>query len=238
MEWGFWIVFLAVVAVALLFAWLASRARRKIEQQRTDAIRQVSPGFGMNYVADGSTLLESEGFLKSSKLLCPYHSSMVSLQKIRNVVISSDRTAMLFDDEYMISAGEGAETYRFTVAAFRFPVNLPKFVMRPKYRRTSLWVRVSGWHRIRAILGPEGSDIHQRFLRRYVVHGKNEVATISFFRPAVLEHFAQERGWSVEGTGSWLLAWRTGKRVAPKNLSKFMQQTTRIAQLFRESQGA
>jgi hypothetical protein len=112
-----------------------------------------------------------------------------------------------------------------TVAAFRVPGRrLPQFSMRPE----------GLLDRIGALLGMQDIDFdsHPEFSTRYVLKGGDEGAIRTCFGSRILDHFAQEEGWSVEGCGEWLILYRDEVQVSGEDLPRFVEETTRIAALY------
>ena len=52
------------------------------------------------------------------------------------------------------------------------------------------------------------------------------------FQPPVVSALARTKGWVLEGGAQHLLIYRPGKRLAPDQVRRFLDDTGRIAQLF------
>ena len=132
---------------------------------------------------------------------------------------------VVFAYHYEISSDVGLTNYDQTVAAFRVPGRrLPQFSMRPK----------DFVDRIKALVGMQdiGFDSHPEFSTRYVLQGGDEGAIRTCFGSWILNLFALEEGWSVEGCGEWLILYRDDVQVSGEDLPRFIEETTRIAALY------
>ena len=74
-------------------------------------------------------------------------------------------------------------------------------------------------------------DENSEFSRRHRLRGEDEVAVRSLFGPALRQHLAMDPGWSLEGAGEWLIAYRKRKRVAPDELATFAEHARRFSEL-------
>jgi hypothetical protein len=209
-ELGGWIfAIVAVLAVVLVRAGYEAKRSKKIRRTASEGGMAYRWGLDMETRAALAEFLLFQGEWRA-----------------KNVLRRGDGEVLLFGHEYVATSGhaenEVRRTTRRTVAAFRLGSDLPPFLMLPRFG-----------HRLRALLGSRG--VHERFVRRYAVRGEDEAATVELFRPEVLEYFAREGGWSVEGRGPWLLVWRGAKRAAAKDPTDFLHRAERVASLFRES---
>jgi hypothetical protein len=131
---------------------------------------------------------------------------------------------------YETSGGEGGpapyiQPHIQTVAAFRVPGRrLPQFSMRPEHLL----------HQIGELLGMQNIafDSHPEFSTRYLLQGNDEGAIRACFGARILDLFAQEEGWCVEGCGEWLILYRDEVQVSGEDLPQFVEETTRIAALY------
>lgn len=208
-----WVFAIVVMLVVVL-------VRAGYEARRTKTIRQAASKLGTAYhkgldVETREALAEFLLFREE--------------WKAKNVLRrdGGDGEVLLFGHEYVSPSEQNADysirrTTRRTVAAFRHVSVFPPFLMLPRFG-----------HRLRALFG--GRGVHERFMRRYAVRAEDEAATVELFRPEVLEFFAREGGWSVEGRGHWLLVWRGAKRAAAKDPTDFLRRAERVATVFRES---
>lgn len=122
----------------------------------------------------------------------------------------------VFDYSYTVGGGRNSSTYQQTVAAVRVGGEIPRFRLSPE---TVL-------HRIGHKLGMQDIDFatHPEFSKNYQLSADDEAAIREWFSAAVLDHFNAESGWTVEGAGPWILAYRTAERVAPTDLGAFLDR--------------
>ena len=207
----FWIN-LGFSAFVAILGFLGRHLLLRSERKRTEEIRQASFYLGMTFLADNEDLVRSFSAV-------PLFQESRS-KKAKNVLRgrSGDREEVLFDFENK------------TIAAFRLSADLPRFSMCPEGILDKIGER----------FGMQDIDFEtdQEFSRDYRLRGKEEAAIRELFRPLVLKFFTQEIGWYLEGGAGWLLIYQAtekkGPRVAPQDLSAFLQQTRRIAHIFGE----
>ncbi len=131
--------------------------------------------------------------------------------------------ALVVFDHHWSSPGNSGDQ---TVASYALPGRaLPEFQLRPE----------SATDRLVAKLGFQDVDFdtHPRFSASYRLETKDEGAIRTIFRPELLDHLEGEPGWSLEGRGEWLVAYRAGRLVEPPGLHAFVEQTGRIAERLR-----
>ena len=128
---------------------------------------------------------------------------------------SEDRNYVLFDYQYTIGHGKGAQTLRQTAGAFHCPNRaIASLTARPE----DLGDKVSEF------FGGQDIDFEsdQAFSKQYRLTGEDEAAIREFFSAGGTQFLAAHPGWTVHAKGEWLLAYRSQKRVAPKNLKDFL----------------
>lgn len=96
-------------------------------------------------------------------------------------------------------------------------------------------------HVIRRIAGTNGMhligfDGQIDFSDRYLLYGRDEAAVRRVFTPQVLTAFAADPGWFVEGRGDQWLVYRLSYRVAPAEVSAYLDRA--IALIDRLAAGA
>ena len=74
-------------------------------------------------------------------------------------------------------------------------------------------------------------DDDSEFSKNYRIRGKQQFSIRTLFRHDLLRYLGQQTGWSVEAGGEWLVIYRHSKLVSAGNLSAFLEETTRIADL-------
>jgi hypothetical protein len=113
-----------------------------------------------------------------------------------------------------------------TVAAYCLPSRaLPELRLKPE----------GATDRLVAKLGLQDVDFetHPVFSASYRLKTDDETAIRAIFCPELLDHLELEAGWSLEGKGTWLVAYRAESLVAPSELHAFVEQTGRIAERLR-----
>ena len=127
--------------------------------------------------------------------------------------------------------GRSRHDYRQTVAAFKFLAALPQFDLRPE----------NFLHRIGSAFGYQDIDFdsNPEFSKRYLLRGDEEQVR-RLFTPSLLMFFEQlEKGWSVETSGPWLMAYRLGKQLKPQAdlFREFIERTSSIAAAVKSQGG-
>ena len=192
------------------------------EKERREAFAQAALRLGMRFELRANALIEEYGALP---LFGRGHSRHVT-----NVVRDggSDRPAAVFDYQYTVGGGKHSSTHRQTVAVFRFPgMSLPNFTLEPE----------GALQKLGELFGYRDVDFEHQpgFSEVYFLRGRDEQAMRRLFQPALLAHLQQKPGWHIEGYADQLVVYRAGQRVNPKELFTFVEETARIAQLFRSA---
>jgi len=132
--------------------------------------------------------------------------------------LDGNAEALLFDYEYTTGSGKNRQTHRQTIAALAYGKGgLPRFELRPE----------NLFHRIGEVFGYQDIDFagHEGFSKSYLLRGPDEAPIRALFGLNLLQYFEAHPGWSVQGGGGWLAAWRQGQRVEPENLPAFLDET-------------
>ncbi len=223
-----WLLPLVVViaAVLALIAFLARASERKRAQALESAAMQV----GLSYQLEDQVLPPDD--------LARFHLFTAGRsQRVRNVMRGSagGMDTVVFDYRYVTGSGKSSSTHHQTVAMFHFAgATLPEFTLGPE----------TFVHRIAERFGYQDFDFeaHPEFSRRYVLRGSDEPAVRNLFGPGLIDFFetlsGENRSWSVEGRGDWLLVFHPERLTKPAQLPDFLQQTTTVAGAFRANTGA
>lgn len=186
------------------------------EKQRAAALKDLSAKIGFTY-AGGS----SEAPLLSSH----------KPDDITNVMrgSASGFEVLLYDYHYHVGTGGRRQHVRQTIAAFKLPATLPAFELRPE----------NVLHKIGSAFGYQDIDFdsNPEFSDRYLLRG-DEVRVRRLFTPALMTFFERlDTEWSVETSGSWLMAYRSRKRVQPEAeaFRDFILKTSWIAAAVRKA---
>jgi hypothetical protein len=212
MDWELIAVGVAVVIGLPLAFWSERRRRRALEA--------VAGTLGMTFRRRDSTLS-----LPPFSLLGKRFRGFKLLGRIDNVFRGEmdGREVALFRCWSHRNMSRHGTTQ--TVAAFRLAgQHLPQFLMRPE----------TVIKRIGAKIGMQDIDIptSPEFSRSYVLKGSDETGIRLLFQGRVLDFFAMESGWSVEGNGDWLLVYREDELVAPEDFPEFLRESSLIADTF------
>lgn len=78
-----------------------------------------------------------------------------------------------------------------------------------------------------------GFEHQPGFSEVYCLRGQDEPAMRQLFQPALLARLQQAPGWHVEGHEDRLAVYRAGRLVKPEGLFGFVEETARVAQIFR-----
>jgi len=209
-------VVLAIAAIVGLVVY----ARRR-ERARVEALRQESLLLGFAFQETDARLLQE-----------PWAEAPI-FQRGRGRRASSvlkgrvgPFDAVVFDYQYTTGAGNNRRTHRLSPTVVHLPAAaLPAFELRPEH----LLHRIGGHFGYQDIDFPDQPE----FSSRYLLRGENETAIRTLFDARVLDHFARDGGWSVEGRGDWLVLWRRGGRLRPGDLRQLTVDGERVARAFR-----
>jgi hypothetical protein len=196
----------AVVLIALLGA--------KVQQRRTDLLRQAADDLGFTFRPSDPTVAAA------LKGLVFFGRGQVS--HARNVLRGEAHglETMVFD--YHDTLRVGTYTYRLQLSVvhfFKASANWPDFRLRPRHRSEV----------------PGSSDIafedDPEFSKRYVLQSENAEATRALFNDDVREFFAGRPGVWVEAAGPRLI-YSTGKMLDPAQLQAFLAEGFEVLNVF------
>lgn len=111
-----------------------------------------------------------------------------------------------------------------TLALFQCPDHRwPDFMMRPD----------SFAMKLPKMLGVRDIDFDDapEFSKRYFLSGSDDAAIRGVFRKEVTDAFARRSGWCMEAHGDVVAFWCQDKRVPPKHLRPFIEETIQLLQL-------
>ena len=223
---------LVVIGAAGVIGWIAKRVS---ERDRQVAIGEAGLQLGL------TSRSVDERFRRQLFFCFPlFQRGDPEFRRITNIVrnTTNAKEMSVFDYEYTVShqllrsgyefrpwALRDASTYRQTVAVFRCQTGmLLVFDLSPR----------KAHHKIAKIFtgGEVAFDYDSEFSKNYRVRGKQESSIRTLFRPDLLRYLGQQTGWSIEAGGEWLVIYRHSKLVSAGNLSAFLEETTRITDLF------
>ncbi len=217
----------AAVAACVLIMIVLGRAG---ERRRTQALEAAAMQVGLAFSVQEEPL--PAGQEAGLHLFTAGHG-----RRARNLMRggAGGMETVVFDYRYVTGGGKNQSTHDQTVAAFRLTgAALPAFTLGPE----------TFVHRIAEHFGYQDFDFeaHPEFSRRYVLRGQDESAVRNLFAPALIDFFetltGENRRWSVEGSGEWLLVFHSERPIKPAELPEFLQQTAAVAAAFRANSGA
>ena len=149
-------------------------------------------------------------------------------KRISNILHRQDAMLNLdlyiFDYRFTISTGNSARVIKQTVFFVQsHKLGLPVFYMRPE----------TVFHRIGAYLGMQDIDFEEypRFSNNYTLRGDDEDFIRSTANPSFLHFFSIEKNWFLEGVNYYLIFYRKGKRLKPKEIKEFYTKGLEIYKL-------
>jgi hypothetical protein len=124
----------------------------------------------------------------------------------------------IFDYHYLRFAGKHSKRVTQTVFFLESrKLVLSEFYMRPEYF----------FHRVGEMLGiTEDIDFEQHldFSNNYRLTGEDEDFVRHNFKDEILQFFAIEKGWTMEGVGFYLVLYKHGKLLSPPKINEFYHQ--------------
>lgn len=210
-------VIVAVVALVLGVYLLVKRA----QMRRTEEFRTMAYSLGYEFDETDPTLLEGElgqlPFFQRGRR-----------GRVRNVVrrSTSGREVRLFDYTYTTGGGQHSRNHQQSIVAlYERERPLPPFELRPEHV----------FHRLATALGFQDIDFDDspEFSKRYLLRGADEQALRNLFSPVVRQRLEEEKGWSMEAAGGWVLLTRHEKSVKPLDATSFLEECTAIEKVVR-----
>jgi hypothetical protein len=205
--WLFLMLFWVFVAGLLLGFYL--------EKKRREALEQVAVRLGMQFSAQPvegiPSRLHQSGFKLFQRGRGRRYSNWMSKRLIDGTEIA------LFDYQYTSGSGEDSSTYRMSVFfASQEDLHLPRFQLHPED---------AFFHGIAKAFGMKDINFesHPKFSRSYLLRGQDEDQIRIRFHPGVLSFLEDHLNYSVEGSGSHLILWRSDQLVQPEDIENFMR---------------
>ena len=207
---------LAAVAICCLFVLLR-------ERQRAKKLKEVSEQMGWAFHPRGDWSL-------MDRLSLFHLFSQGFTRRIKNIVHGRTERAevAIFDCEYADVRKSKSRTHWQSVVYFRSSsLDLPPFALRPE----------NLFHKIGKVLGYQDIDFvsHPKFSQDYLLRSHDEEGVRRVFREQVLWYFEQQRGVCTEGVANQLIFYRTGQRIKPDGVGRFMEEGFRVFELFEQS---
>jgi hypothetical protein len=204
------------IAAVVVFVVALILITRRVERNRTEALRQASVAIGFGFEDTGD--VEQIRALGELPLYDRGHGRHVKS-------VMSGRTAggdvRIFDYQYTTGGGKESHTWRQTVALYSGGGHgLPDFVLSPE----------NVFHKLGQLLGYQDIDFESSpvFSSRYLLRGADEAAIRSAFTADTLGFLEQQQGWTVEVQGGNVGIYRAGKRVKPEEIGAFLEETAAV----------
>lgn len=204
------------IAVVLLIVVVANVAAKR----RREAFCQIARELGFEY-QDHLDWLPQPGMERLRLFRCGRG------RRSRNILTGryNGTSVTLFDYHYVTGSGKHRSTHSQFVAAFHLErIHLPLFALAPENIFDKL-ISMMGFQDI-------DFDHSPAFPAKYLLRGEDEFAVRSLFDGNLLDFFAYNLGWCVEGGDQWLIVYRTRRRVSPQEVTTFLEETALVHSAF------
>ena len=206
--------------VLLLAAIVWERWR---ERQRTEALTEWASGAGFS-IEPGSSAPGASG-LAPGLTARPVFSRG---RRARLVNIMKGRSAfgavVITDHIYVVGSGKNSSTITQTLVAVELDGSpLPAFVLGPE----------GIFSRIGQVFGSQDIDFDSSpsFSGAYQLKGPDEDAIRRVFERNAVPYFSENRGWSVEADGAWIVVYRQGRRAKTDDMTAFLERALTVVQV-------
>jgi hypothetical protein len=116
----------------------------------------------------------------------------------------------LFDFEYTSGRGDSSKMITQTVVAMAVEGGpIPRFYARPRTVMDKIGTSFGGID----VMVPDAGKLE----KRYRIRGDDEHAILDVFTTAAGQWLGGRKGWATEGQGRWVIVFRPGKKVKPKD---------------------
>ena len=217
--WLFWTMWLGFLGLIVLMLYAKSREAKK----RRAALEQfgMETGFMFSEKPDDELAAHlAEIHFNAAQLeYAPYFSNVLRGSVGGGDAVIADRTV-----------GSGKNRSVTTVVAFNLKTPLPAFMVCPENVFWRLAEKV-GYSDLRIDGAPD-------FSKRFFLHGKDEAAVRSLFKPEVTQAFEQldtKAHFYVSASGPWLAVYRPGRLIPVQQLHDFLQPAESLATAFRRA---
>ena len=192
----------------------------KFERERREALQKLAVQLGFSYTRDAS--LQALGTAHGLRLFSLGHGQTVSNLMEQT---QGDVRRAVFDYRYTTGSGKNRHSVRITVYLMeKSSMKLPRFFLRPE----------NIFHKIGGAFGYQDIDFSNNpdFSSSYLLQGESAPSVQAIFPPHVLNFFAQQKGWQVEGSETAIIVCRELTTVKPEQLSEFLNSARQITELF------
>ncbi len=195
-----------------------------LKSERQEEMARLAPSLGMKYAPDDE--IRVMRLLMDFKLFGRGRSKKIKHLLWRNEP-EDDVKLRVFDYQYTVRSGNSSRTYVQTVFfIYSKELGLPQFYLKPE----------NVLHKIGAWLGWDDIDFtsHEQFSNQYLLKGEDEELVRDTFSESVLHYFTFEKDWHVEGLNYFLILYRHGRRLPPKEIQRFYQKGREIYDILKE----
>lgn len=221
---GFLIPVFMLVVIASIIA-VAAYVSHQYEKKRTQDLRDAAEKLGLRFDDKGSQALLSR--LHDFELF-----SKGDSRRMTNMLYgdTGDVEMGVFDYRYSTGSGKNRHTYHQSVIFIGSDeLNVPQFFLGPE----NFFHRMANWFGYDDI----DFDTHPKFSDAYLLRGPHEQKIRQLFTPQLLEFFEQMTGWTVEGNGGRLIAFRAAMRTEVPKLRELMDSGYKIFGAIRDHGG-
>ncbi len=207
-------VFIALAAGIWYLIWRAEKKRR-------EALQQVAENLGLDFTPEAAEVLRAE--FARLRLFTLGHG-----RKAKNLLRGrvEHEEALVFDYRYSTGSGKNQSTHRQTVAVLSLGSRaaLPEFELRPE----------NVFHKLGTAFGYQDIDFPDSpgFSSHFLVRGKDESAVRALLDGTVIEAVENMKGICIEGGGTWLVIYRTGRRLNPARIADFVEEARGLRSVF------
>ena len=200
--------------------------RRKMNEDRSLAVRQVTDPLGFSFL--GEDEFGESRFLRSFK----FYREARFRKEVHNLAQRSDpmleSTLSLFDFAWRKPAGNSARwRYQTTFFIRSKQLLLPDFYMRPEH----FFDRIGTW------LGAQDIDFEEypKFSRNNLLKGEDEQLVRDLLvSPQFARMFKVNRQWTIEGLGYYLVIYKRHKLLTAGEIRKLLKQGLRLLEILRQ----
>ena len=225
MNYFFLVFIIASVLVVFVYIYLWYLPRKK---RRTEGLAKNAARLGFTFEGDISEKPKEK--FAPLRLFCIHPPGMME-----NVIKSSRPPFWIFDYEYYIPRDQDVCQ---TVAIFEKGADRwPAFILDSKERERFtvaamrlLTQKLTGWQlKYRKV----DFSPHRKFSKQYDVFcNENPKNLDEILTQRVLDFFVRTPGWHVETMDQWILIYRRGKYIKPKELETFVKSASLISEVF------
>jgi len=203
-----------VVGLIIFAAWF-------YEKKRTEALQAIAKALNFSFERKGDELLIA--MHNNFDLFTKGRS-----KKISNVMNgrSGDMDITIMDYQYTTGSGKNSTTYSQTLIAVQSKhLRLPPFTLSPE----------NIFHKIGGIFGYKDIDFasHPKFSKQYLLRGEDEEAIRNTFSDELLNFYEKDKALNTEGDNDKFIYYKTSKRLAPKDIQAFLQETINLYGLLK-----